>query len=83
MAKLESMYATHALAMGNAMREAYALMGATSHVDATKAPTAGEPEQLITEVQAIKDSIDTAEYHAHRMVVIARLLASRTADRKT
>lgn len=75
MAKLESMYATHALAMGNAMREAYALMGATSQT--------GEPEQLITEVQAIKDSIDTAEYHAHRMVVIARLLASRTADRKT
>lgn len=66
-------YQFHTGAMGNAMREARALIDAGSQSDL-------EPEQLYREIEGIIDTLHTAQYHADRMKVYNNLLYRKVKD---
>jgi hypothetical protein len=66
-------YQFHASAMGDAMREARALIDAGSQSDL-------EPEALYKGIEGIIDTLHTAAYHTDRMKVYSNLLYRKVKD---
>ena len=65
--EMEQRYAYHSEAMGNAMREARALLDASSQSDLT-------PDVLAGDIENVIETLKLAEYHTQRMAVFHRLL---------
>jgi hypothetical protein len=72
---LNERYEYHQSAMGNAMREARALMDAGASVDAT-------PMDVLKSIKAVEEALTIALYHTERMAVYDALRTGmRTANR--
>jgi hypothetical protein len=69
MKALTERYAQHAIAMANAMQEAGEHIEANSYLDLS-------PTELISAIDDIAQMLLMARYHAERMNVYGRLIAS-------